>query len=243
MAAGNKINGSGIIQYANGTFSGGTTPSLLTIFTDTSGATLSNGDIMQPRNITNNVPGFRVNNGSYAGDYYINQNDPTGYTAAYVARISPRDYILNYFHNYIHYPTDQMMVFSGFNNSSPWGADIQLQVGGNDIMKALGIGMGSYDPTGNGNNLDYYANFPGSAGAYQAGSVNTDWTVDITVGIDGASPPGAMQMWDINVYDAFGTVTLLSTGPFNLDISGPTTYNTSFTCNYWSAMNFQITIN
>lgn len=251
MGLGDKIQSTGIIKYADGAWSAGSPPvntdGILTMLVDVNNANPGAGNTMRPLNPNTSRPGYAISGGTYSGSYFINQNNPQGYTAASVFGITPKQYNLNYLHDYIHYPTDQMMVFSGFQNNSVHAFDFSLRVNSNFIMDVVNIGSGPYDPAGNGNNLEYYANYPGSAGAYAAGAINTDWTVDMTFAINGGSPPASVQSWTVDVYDAFGITNLFNSGPIDLATPGgppfPQSYNTTFTCPYWAALGFQININ
>ena len=251
MAQGDSTSHTGLLKYANGNFTGGppsSNPGLLNVFTDVGGTILSSGEQMKPQS---NYPArFVVNSGSYAGTYYINHNDQTGYTMATDHFIYSGRTNIDLLHAYTHWPNDQMMAISNFNNNTPWGCDMFIRANGQFVLNASNItnGGGQYDPTSNGGNLDYYANFPGSNGAFTPSAVNTDWTINFAIGINAGTPPMQAQNWTIDVYDGFGITLLYSTGGIvNLATPGgppfPMTFSDSFNCPYWSMLMWDINVN
>jgi hypothetical protein len=252
MAAGTQVNPSAgaIIQFANDTITSGITRSLLTAFTDVSGATPGSGNTMYPSQGSSNNPRFVVGGGTYAGSYYINRNGTQGasYWSTFVSTGSKMD--LNNFHSYVHWTTDQRLEISFQDNAPPsMYYDFNIRVaGGGMIFSKNGIpstGGGGYNPNG----LDYYRNFSGSSysSGFSPGSPNTGWTLAFNIDWNAASPPHTFFQLDLLIVDYHTGETLYYNSPVLIGDAGTPASSSAFSdsvyIDYWRCPSFQFVLN
>jgi hypothetical protein len=186
------------IQYAFDAISGGYTKSLLSAFTEVSGATLAAGDRMHPKvsyPLGSSEPTYIVNAGTYTGVYYVNRNHVQGENY-YNYWLSTNEFNIDQFHDYQHWPPDQRLALD-VRNVTPWIYDFSIKITGYGGL----CDLNAYSPADYNFAFDYYTNLPNSSGAFDPGAVNTGWTLIITVGCNSGNPPGAAIMWDIDCRD------------------------------------------
>jgi len=197
--AGNKIDNTGTVQYANSPISAGKTHSLLSIFTDVSSASPGSGNRMNPRDLTGILSyGYFINAGTYAGSYAINRNDPVG-EQIWRNIAANGQWKLGDFPNYIHYPTDNRFVTVWDNSANPQDSmTFQVKCGSNTVLSDTVNPGAIYDPSGG---LPYYmASGGGSSGAFVASAINTNWTVQVDLyNVDQNQPTNVMyRIYDYN---------------------------------------------
>jgi hypothetical protein len=180
MAAGTKVTSSGQLKYAGGGITGGTAYGLLDVFTDVNGATPSAGNVMSVQGTAGVYSfGYNVGGGTYRGDYYINRNDSVGETIW--GNINSNGiFRMDYYYNYIHWPTDNKFVTVWDNNNNPQDSmTFQVLCAGNKVLQDT-VNAGSvYDPS---SGVPYLmASGGGSSGAFTPATPNTDWVVQVNL--------------------------------------------------------------
>jgi len=235
MAAGTQIRGTGNpIFYAGSAITNGLTGGLLSVFTDVSGATPSGNGRMYPgvtTIITQPEPNYRVNAGTYLGSYYINRNDSVGESFYSNFASTGGQFDIDLLHSYIHWTTDQRLSIDLQNISNAFYG-FRLLISGTPV-----VDLASISPAPYGQGLDYYANFPGSGGAYSPASINTGWTFTISVAYDPANPPftpGDLT-FAVDVYDHH-TNDLISSNSLQVSEVGgrnPPVQNADVYIDYW----------
>jgi len=234
---GYKIVNPGSVRYANATGSAGKTSGLLTTFTHTSSATPSAGNIMSWDTSTTDYA-FKINSGLYTGTYTINRNDIPGEDVWKNAISNPNQMSLDLFHDYQHWTSDQRFGFI-VSHQHPDDHFITINItGGADVVKYASLGSsGLYDPFSG--NIDFYSAGPGSSGAFDAGGVNTGWSIQFSITNVSATMPSNVN---IAVID-FHTHTNIYNNNTPLFPGNSWTFSDSWNQRYYSAFDFRMDIN
>ena len=228
------------IQYAFSSISSGYTKSLLSAFTEVSGATLTAGDRMYPKvsyPLVSGEPTYFVNS-TYTGVYYVNRNHVQGENY-YNYWLSTNEFNIDRFHDYQHWPPDQRLALD-VNNVTPWIYDFYIKT------PALICDLNAYSPGNYNTPLDYYANLPNSSGAFDPGAVNAGWTLNITVGCNFTNPPATVINWDIDCRDYHTGDQIYTSGGPTIGTGTPGspfgyTQVININVDYWRCPSFRIT--
>ena len=235
MAAGTKMESTGVLQYAGSAISAGKTRGLLSVFTDVSSATPNSGGLMYPRDNTG-IPsyGYLINSGSYAGDYYINRNDTVGETAWKNINNSSGKFRMDDYYNYVHWPTDNKFVTIWDNMMAMDNMNFIVKCNGQSVLNATVNSMTVFDPSSG--NPYTMASGSGSAGAFSVSAINTNWTVQMIL-------TNTTQMMPTNInYDVKDYTTNLdiASGNVMLDMSNSWTQTITWTQRYYSIMKISL---
>jgi len=180
--AGARIYAANAVKYASGSIDAfGQTDSLLTAFREEAYATPASGDKMYPVSINiSQELNFAVDAGTYAGNYYINRNDPQGEIAWSSSFYGPPYEVnFNLFKNYWHWPPDNRWL-PQISNTSADDCTVVVNFDSTKVFEYTSTaGEGLYDPfSGVPNTCE---NSPGGFTLFDVGSVNTDWTISYTI--------------------------------------------------------------
>lgn len=237
--SGYKIVGAGnAITYGGANVVSGKSRGILTILTQIPSAIPSFGDKMFWDGGGPDY-GFIVNSGTYAGGYPVNRNNTIGENIWRTAAINSGLMRMVDWYDYQHWINDQRFGITITNNSSD-DHYIQLKVlamgGISPVTYTSNAMSGIFDPFSGG--IDYYANGPGSTGAWDPGAVNTGWTMQITVINVTQNMPSILNV-DVSDYHTRNSI-YNSNGP----LFPPNTWTLQDTWNqrYYSAFNCIIDI-
>lgn len=227
--------GNGPIRYASGSISAGATTSLLSTFTEVSNAVPAKGDKMYPAFIGVDLL-FTVEGGTYTGLYYINRNTAVGADAwsySFINGSIPLSYLLSY----QNWPADNKFL-PIVDVAAPDDHAVQITFGSTIVYDlSLAGSSGVYDPFGAV--ADLCANGPGSAGAFDAGAVNTSWIINIYVQNKGQTQSSVAS---ISVTDFHTGTSLLNTGlALESGNAVPWENSTNYEHDYWRVPQINIT--